>query len=402
MAELDPHIPSRPAAPPSAQRLEAYLAGELPDEVRQEVEAQLGADELLRDAAEGLQHSGGPGAFAGAVGRLRAQARASVRERMHRRETLSRRRLRVMPDPRVLQIGLAVAASVALLFGSLWIFRYRQIRQEPLAAAQPAPQTEVHSAPGQHPAPGPAAAGEPIGGSLPEPLAMGPSASRMASAEDLAAPTESAPVQAPEPALESLSASAPAAPATVQAAPMPAQAQPAADAFADDAAIQPYSGHADAEAQILEAEVSESRKRAEKALPAPMMTYEDSLRGAVLRAQGLADLFDQGMLRMQQGDSAAALDKFLEVLQGSPGHLPASYYAGLLHYRQGRYKAAQPLLETAASNPAASQYPAARLLLARNLIALGRAASARKVLEALAAAGGPEGREAAALLQQLR
>jgi TolA-binding protein len=182
--------------------------------------------------------------------------------------------------------------------------------------------------------------------------------------------------------------------------PVPAQAKPAAETAYDDAPAALYTREADAELETADA--TESRKRAEKALLAPMMTYEDSLRGAVLRAQGLADLFGQGMTLMQQGDSAAALDKFLEVLQGSPGHLPASYYAGLLHYRSGRYKAAQPLLETAASNPAASQYPAARLLLARNLTALGRTAAARRLLEALAAGSGPESREAAALLQQLR
>lgn len=107
---------------PSIATLERYVGGEMADDERERLEAQIAKDPLLADAVDGLRMSLGDTDMTARLSRIRSRVAASVEAAPDTTSLSSKRKSRVKPFPQYL-VYTAVAAGFALLLVFVGLMR---------------------------------------------------------------------------------------------------------------------------------------------------------------------------------------------------------------------------------------------------------------------------------------
>lgn len=116
------HIYPSDHSTPSLEVLNKYLRGELSDDDKARVEAQLEDDPMLADALEGLSIIENPEDVSQAVTRINRVSRMKALHKIPKRERLSKRKSRVAPQ-NYTTLFVAAAASVAILVATIFVVR---------------------------------------------------------------------------------------------------------------------------------------------------------------------------------------------------------------------------------------------------------------------------------------
>lgn len=107
---------------PPFEELDRYLRGEMGSEERKRLEGKIQEDPMLADMIEGLEAVKDPKLIQQSLSRITAQTQRKLAYRNNKRDQLQKRRSRVQPRT-YHQLSMAVAAGMAFLIVSVWLFR---------------------------------------------------------------------------------------------------------------------------------------------------------------------------------------------------------------------------------------------------------------------------------------
>jgi hypothetical protein len=348
-------------------------------------------DELTRDALEGMSLLADP---------ERAELRVhQLRERAKLRIGATRRRYRAVPEQ---TWGWVLASAAAVLLLALFLIFPRQPQTQLAdAAPPPVPSPALPESPpaAEEKSPAPGVAPEAPRSSAPSPAPLSPSA----------APPVAA---APPPAAERPSPQSQVLPSEPKTEVEALESQSGTYAASPDAAAPPVMAEeSDAERPAgAKPAQRQERSRKEGPLPASATSVEDTPRlteaqvrqAELLKAQGIADLIEEGRRLLEAGAHEAAKSKFEEALLGEPGNLSAQYYLAKTLAASGQPQQALRLYQQVINNLASPLYEDARWELANAYLQAGKSQAARSLLAEIASSGGPYAGRAKQALEQMQ
>lgn len=432
---------------PSIATLERYVGGDMADDERERLEAQIAKDPLLADAVEGLKMSRADSDLSARFSRIRSRVASSV-EAMPQTDSLaSKRKSRVKPFPQYL-VYTAVAAGFALLLVFVGLMKDGQEKQEPQN-----PELITQNQPTTFPAEAP----ETQDSQAPEPVAESPALAPEAS-NNISTTTEPAIIPSePERELRSeafdengnddwgaiadeevaddmLAVQAPPAP-QAQAVPEPVAANSGNSNYepADPSTLYTTEQGEVKEAEELaklteiavreETEVIREPTRPASATVVPTerarrnqdtpptvdfntddLEYQkeaDQTAGAVSKAQVMADLLTEA-IRLHDNQELDSAQLFLdEVLLSEPHNVVAAYYKGKSLVDQEAFTEAVDFLLIATEVETSAVFEEARWQLAKAYEGAGKKRKARSLLTSISEESGKYQAEAATLLQNM-